>query len=550
MESMGSLSAVAALRLPVNVRGAGSAGRSTSSSRLPAGRRSASSSGAPTSRSASCPSRRRSCGPTRSRSRRRSCCSRMSASMRSAVSRSARCSPARWRATTVRSVRSAISGSPPAVACSSSSWAGRAGQATDAHPRVGCDRCADPRVGRVGTLAGPMDAPVRSRAHAAARPPELGAAREVLRRRRRRLRRQPRRLHAAPPLPALHYLAAATCSFLVAVTSNYTWNRSGRSATGARASPRRDALLRHLRRLPRRQPRSCCACSSCSAPGSSSARRSRSSSSPRSTSSATSSGRSGARSAGLLRAASLSAVRAVTLAVADLRARLAPRRRRDDLDRAGVRRAGPSRPDAVRAAAERRPTRRRQSALALFNAIRRSRDWLARYPRRRRALDDETYDAKTRSWTVKIWWGNAGEIAEGTVDDASGVVTEAWTGPQVAWKMGRGYKGAFGGVKINDPWIWGAFCLVFFVGLADLRRPLSLRNLDLADAALADRVALVLQPRRHLHGGAALLSRAALGRRARHLDRRHRTRLAVTAAVARLAAARRRRVPHGLPRSG
>ena len=43
----------------------------------------------------------------------------------------------------------------------------------------------------------------------------------------------------------------------------------------------------------------------------------------------------------------------------------------------------------------------------------------------------------------------------------------------------RGYKGAFGGVKINNPWLWGAFCLVFLLGLADFRRPLSVRNLDL-----------------------------------------------------------------------
>jgi hypothetical protein len=105
-------------------------------------------------------------------------------------------------------------------------------------------------------------------------------------------------------------------------------------------------------------------------------------------------------------------------------------------------------------------------------------DWLARYPVKDRA-HEETYDGKTASWTVKIWWGKPGEIVEGKVDDASGVVTEAWTGPQVAWKMARGYEGAFGGAKINNPWLWGAFCLVFLVGLADLRRPLSLRNLDL-----------------------------------------------------------------------
>jgi hypothetical protein len=120
----------------------------------------------------------------------------------------------------------------------------------------------------------------------------------------------------------------------------------------------------------------------------------------------------------------------------------------------------------------------KQRVLALFEASPKVKAWLDRYPSKG-LVDEETYDSKTSSWTVKIWWGKAGEIAEGRVDDASGVVLEAWTGPQVAWKMGRGYKGAFGGDKINDPWIWGAFCLVFLLGLADLRRPLSVRNLDL-----------------------------------------------------------------------
>ena len=104
--------------------------------------------------------------------------------------------------------------------------------------------------------------------------------------------------------------------------------------------------------------------------------------------------------------------------------------------------------------------------------------WLKRYPTTDR-VHEEDYDGKTASWTAKIWWGKAGEIAEGKVDDASGVVTEAWTGPQVAWKMARGYPGAFGGSKINKPWLWGALCLIFFVGLANFRRPLSVRNLDL-----------------------------------------------------------------------
>ena len=98
-----------------------------------------------------------------------------------------------------------------------------------------------------------------------------------------------------------------------------------------------------------------------------------------------------------------------------------------------------------------------------------------------------------RSWTVHFYGTNPGkrtrdEIAQAVVQDASGRVSEAWTGPQVAWKMARGYDGAFGR-RINDPWIWGCLCVVFLAGLADLRRPLRLLNLDLV-ALLAFTVSL------------------------------------------------------------
>jgi hypothetical protein len=45
--------------------------------------------------------------------------------------------------------------------------------------------------------------------------------------------------------------------------------------------------------------------------------------------------------------------------------------------------------------------------------------------------------------------------------------------------MARGRAGAFGGKTLLEPYVWLAFCLIFLVGLADLRRPLSVRNLDL-----------------------------------------------------------------------
>ncbi len=45
--------------------------------------------------------------------------------------------------------------------------------------------------------------------------------------------------------------------------------------------------------------------------------------------------------------------------------------------------------------------------------------------------------------------------------------------------MARGREGAFGGKTLLRWYVWLAFCLVFLIGLADLRRPLSVRNLDL-----------------------------------------------------------------------
>ncbi len=119
-----------------------------------------------------------------------------------------------------------------------------------------------------------------------------------------------------------------------------------------------------------------------------------------------------------------------------------------------------------------------KSATTLFLAEHKVSEWLDRYPEKGR-VTDATYDKKSGEWEVKVWWGAAGEIATGKVVDGSGLVLEAWTGPQVAWKMARGYSGAFGGTVINNTWVWLAFCAVFLIGLGNIRRPLSWRNLDL-----------------------------------------------------------------------
>jgi hypothetical protein len=98
---------------------------------------------------------------------------------------------------------------------------------------------------------------------------------------------------------------------------------------------------------------------------------------------------------------------------------------------------------------------------------------------------------------VKAWSGAAGQIALVTVEDLTGRVTEAWTGPQVAWKMARGRPGAFGGKTLLEPYVWLSFCLLFLIGLADFRRPLSLRNLDLL-ALLSFSVSLAFFNKGHI----------------------------------------------------
>ena len=106
-------------------------------------------------------------------------------------------------------------------------------------------------------------------------------------------------------------------------------------------------------------------------------------------------------------------------------------------------------------------------------------DWVGRYPQKS-LTKEATFDDETGFWDVNVWSSlpAAGQIITAKVEDSTGRVTEAWTGPQVAWRMARGYKGAFGRA-INHAWIWLTFCAVFLFGLADFRRLLSVRNLDL-----------------------------------------------------------------------
>ena len=81
------------------------------------------------------------------------------------------------------------------------------------------------------------------------------------------------------------------------------------------------------------------------------------------------------------------------------------------------------------------------------------------------------------NWEVGYFAGDK-EVALVIVDPVTGLVRESWTGYQVAWKMARGYSGAFGH-KLDAPYVFLPLCALFLVGLVDWRRPWRVANLDL-----------------------------------------------------------------------
>src|SRR5262249_21631524 len=121
-----------------------------------------------------------------------------------------------------------------------------------------------------------------------------------------------------------------------------------------------------------------------------------------------------------------------------------------------------------------RPVTNEQAAKTVFLATPKVSRWLERYPRPTR-IATARFLRGPRLWEVSVYSGKAGQIAGGRVSP-SGEVVRAWVGPEVVWTLALGH--GLGGV-LNRPAVWLSLCLVFFLGLGNLRRPLSLRNLDL-----------------------------------------------------------------------
>jgi hypothetical protein len=81
------------------------------------------------------------------------------------------------------------------------------------------------------------------------------------------------------------------------------------------------------------------------------------------------------------------------------------------------------------------------------------------------------------NWQVD-YFSDGKDLVQVVVDDTTGLVRESWTGYQVAWKMARGYSGAFGH-RLNAPYVWLPLCALFLAGLVDWRRRWRIANLDL-----------------------------------------------------------------------
>ena len=93
------------------------------------------------------------------------------------------------------------------------------------------------------------------------------------------------------------------------------------------------------------------------------------------------------------------------------------------------------------------------------------------------SLRPTAYIRSPGRWQVS-WFDGDDEIVQVYVDDGTGAILESWTGDQVAWRMARGYEGAFGR-KWNSPWLLIPLGLLFLLPFFDFRRPLRLLHLDL-----------------------------------------------------------------------
>jgi hypothetical protein len=91
----------------------------------------------------------------------------------------------------------------------------------------------------------------------------------------------------------------------------------------------------------------------------------------------------------------------------------------------------------------------------------------------RRHPDALAYEYTKGPGQWQVSWFSSGpkqvELAQVYIDDATGSVTQVWTGFQVAWTMARGYAGAFGR-RVNAWYVWVPLCFLFIAPFLPWRR--------------------------------------------------------------------------------
>jgi Glycosyltransferase family 87 len=101
-----------------------------------------------------------------------------------------------------------------------------------------------------------------------------------------------------------------------------------------------------------------------------------------------------------------------------------------------------------------------------------------KYLRTHKGLRAYGYVERPRDWQVSWFDKKNNEKIQVLVDDPTGTPLEAWTGYQVAWRMARGYPGAFGR-RFNAIYVWLPLGLIFLLPFIDFKRPFRLLHLDM-----------------------------------------------------------------------
>ena len=99
-------------------------------------------------------------------------------------------------------------------------------------------------------------------------------------------------------------------------------------------------------------------------------------------------------------------------------------------------------------------------------------------------LEPTAYTRGYGRWQVSFF-RDGKEVVQVQVDDASGTILEQWSGYEVAWRMARGYSGAFGR-KLNAPYVWLPLCVLFLAPFVAYGVEAGLRYSD--PAAIAARL--------------------------------------------------------------